>query len=139
MKTIGEGVVTEFIPLLENEGRVGSYGELLKIGRRGDNLTPHHIPADAYMKVTVPNYTRNLGIAMMMQHPVPGSGGRHRKTLSYGQSPDLTLSPREVLAQETQDLRSIYQREGLYTKMIRASLQQIIRMNRSVWTGIFNR
>ncbi len=45
----------EFTPLLENEGRVGTYGELLKIGRRGDNLTPHHIPADAYMKVTVSN------------------------------------------------------------------------------------
>ncbi len=75
----------------------------------------------------------------MMQHPVPGAGGRHRKTSSYGQSPDLSLLPRDVLAQETQDLRSLYQKEGLYSTMIRASLQQIIIMNRSVWTGFFNR
>lgn len=68
------------------------------------------------MLVKAPGYTRSLGIAVMMEHPLPGGGGRHRQTLSYGQSPDLSLQPRQVLAREVQDLRSLYQRQGIYTK-----------------------
>ncbi len=66
----------------EGEGRVGSYGELLKTGHRGDNLTPHHIPSNAYMKAQLQGYTTHQGIAIMMEHLSPGSGGRHRQTLS---------------------------------------------------------
>lgn len=61
--------------LLAGEGTVGRYGELLKLGRRGDNLTPHHVPSNAYMVAKVSGYTRNMGIAIMMEHPVPGAGG----------------------------------------------------------------
>jgi hypothetical protein len=125
--------------LLTGEGTVGQYGELLKQGRRGDNLTPHHVPSNAYMVAKVTNYTRNAGVAMMMEHPLPGSGGRHRQTLSYGQSPNLNLLPRQVLAREVWDLRSIYQRQGIYTTDIRQSLQQIIQMNRSTWVGVFDK
>lgn len=125
--------------LLEGEGTVGRYGELLKLGRRGDNLTPHHVPSDAYMTVKVLRYTRNLGIAIMMKHPSPGAGGRHRQTLSYGQSPNLSLLPRQVLAREIQDLRSRYQRQIIYTGKIKSGLQSIIQMNKSVWVGIFEK
>ncbi|WP_202219652.1 hypothetical protein [Okeania sp. KiyG1] len=69
------------------------------MGRRGDNLTPHHIPSNAYMKAKIKDYTTNQGIAIMVEHLSPGKGGRHRQTLSYGKSPDLTLSPRQTLAQ----------------------------------------
>jgi hypothetical protein len=86
-----------------------------------------------------PGYARNAGIAMMMEHPLPGVGGRHRQTLSYGQSPDLNLAPREVLAREIKDLRSIYYRQGIYTVDIRQGLQQIIQMNRSTWIGVFDK
>jgi hypothetical protein len=94
------------------------HGDLLKVGRRGDNLTPHHVPSNAYMVTKVSGYTRNLGIAIMIEHLIPGAGGRHRQTLSYGQSPDLNLQPRQVLAKEIQDLRSLYQRQGVYTEGI---------------------
>jgi hypothetical protein len=50
----------------------------------------------------------------MMEHLSPGKGGRHRQTLSYGKSPDLTLSPRQTLGQEVWDIRSIYLRQRLY-------------------------
>lgn len=56
------------------------------------------------MATKVSGYTRNMGIAIMMEHPVLGAGGRHRKTLFYGQPPDLSLLPRQVLARESQDL-----------------------------------
>ena len=37
-------------PLLEGEGKVGTYKELIDAGKRGDNLTPHHMPSAEYMK-----------------------------------------------------------------------------------------
>lgn len=123
--------------LLPGEGAVGRYADLLKTGRRGDNLTPHHIPSNAFMAAKVPGYTRGMGIAMMMEHPLPGQGGRHRQTISYGQSPDLSLSPRQALAREIRDERSIYWRQGLYTPEIRRSLQDIIQFNKLAWQGIF--
>jgi hypothetical protein len=91
------------------------------------------------MTAKVSGYTRNMGIAIMMEHPVPGEGGRHRQTLSYGQAPDLSLLPRQVLAREIQDLRSLYQREGIYTETIRQGLQAIIRLNQSAWVGVFEK
>ncbi|NJR65632.1 MAG: hypothetical protein HC772_10415 [Leptolyngbyaceae cyanobacterium CRU_2_3] len=91
------------------------------------------------MVAKVSGYTRNMGIAIMMEHPIPGAGGRHRQTLSYGQSPDLSLLPRQVLAEEIQDLRSLYQREGVYTETIRRGLRAIIQLNQSAWTGVFEK
>ena len=125
--------------LLLGEGAVGSYGELLKIGRRGDNLTLHHIPSNAFMQAKVPGYTKDKGIAIMMEHLSPGMGGRHRKTLSYGQSPDLSLSPRQALAREVWDVRSIYRSQGLYILRIRHSLRELIQTNKSAWSGIFDK
>ena len=125
--------------LLAGEGAVGHYGDLLKLGRRGDNLTPHHVPSNAYMVAKVSGYTRNLGIAIMIEHPIPGAGGRHRQTLSYGQSPDLSLQPRQALAREIQDLRSLYQRQGVYTKGMRRSLQSLVHLNQSAWVGVYEK
>ena len=91
------------------------------------------------MAAKVSGYTRNMGIAIMMEHPVPGAGGRHRQTLSYGQSPDLSLLPRQVLAREIQDLRSLYQREGIYTEIIKQGLRAIIQLNKLAWTVVFEK
>ena len=115
------------------------YGELLKLGRRGDNLTPHHVPSNAYMAAKVAGYVRNSGIAMTVEHPVPGAGGRHRQTLSYGQSPDLSLLARQVLAREIEDLRVLYQRQNVYTKAIRKSLRSLVQLNKSAWIGVFEK
>ncbi|WP_228055952.1 hypothetical protein [Lusitaniella coriacea] len=125
--------------MLPGEGQVGCYSDLLKTGRRGDNLTPHHVPSNGFMIAKVPEYRRGMGIAIMMEHPVPGQGGRHRQTLSYGHPPDLNLSPRQAIAREVKDVRNIYCRQGLYTPQLRQSLQQIIELNRLTWRGIFDK
>jgi hypothetical protein len=91
------------------------------------------------MAAKVPGYTREMGIAIMMEHPLPGKGGRHRQTISYGQSPNLSLLPREALAREISDARVIYRRQGLYTPQIRRSLQQVIQLNKLAWLGVFEK
>lgn len=125
--------------LLPGEGQVGTYAELLRKGKRGDNLTPHHIPPDAYMKEKVLGYTRDKGISIMMEQPNPGQGGRHRKTRSYGTPPDLSLSPRQAIAREIRDTRRIYKEQGLYTPEVRSSLQKVIQQNKATWPGVFTR
>ncbi len=135
----GELIINNNPKLLQGEGRIGSYGDLLKSGRRGDKLTPHHIPSNAYMKAKVKNYTTNQGIAIMMEHLSPGKGGRHRQTLSYGKFPNLNLSPRQALAREIWDVRCIYYNQGLYSSKIRQALQEIIKLNKSTWLSLFKK
>jgi len=125
--------------LLPGEGKVGTYAELWKARKRGDNLTPHHIPSDEYMKQKVPGYTTQKGIAIHMEMPVPGTGGRHRRTSSFGRSPKLDLSPRETLAREVMDARRVYREDGLYTPAIRNSLRDVIKQNKSAWPGVFGK
>lgn len=91
------------------------------------------------MKAKVQGYTTNQGIAIMMEHLSPGSGGRHRQTLSYGKSPDLNLSPRQTLALEVWNLRCIYSNQGLYSQQIRKSLQHLIKLNKLAWSSIFEK
>ncbi|MGA7934512.1 MAG: Imm30 family immunity protein [Kovacikia sp.] len=49
----------------------------------------------------------------------------------------MSLLPRQVIALEIQDLRSLYQREGVYTETIRRGLRAIIQLNLSAWSGVF--
>jgi hypothetical protein len=75
----------------------------------------------------------------MIEHPVPGAGGRHRQTLSYGKSPDLSLLPRLVLAKEIADLRALYQKQSVYTIAIKKSLRSLVNLNQSTWVNLFNK
>ncbi|MEM1171185.1 MAG: hypothetical protein AAGJ08_19415 [Cyanobacteria bacterium P01_H01_bin.35] len=75
----------------------------------------------------------------MMEHLSPGKEGRNRQTLSYGKSPDLTLSTRKTLAQEVWDIRSIYLLQGLYNTDIRKSLQELIKLNKTTWLTFFDK
>ncbi|MEG4849681.1 hypothetical protein QUB10_02085 [Microcoleus sp. B5-D4] len=129
--------MTNNIPrLLAGETTVGQFGDLNKSRRTGDNLTPHHIPSDAYMKqIGISGYTRNKGIAILMEQPYPGRGGRHRRTQSYGQRPDFSLSPRQALARAVWDVRSIYRQDRLYTPQIRRNLQQVIKQKQTGMVG----
>lgn len=102
-------------------------------------MTPHHVPSNAYMKAKVEGYTTRLGIAIMMEHISPGKGGRHRQTISYGNSPNLHLTPRQTLAREVLDVRSIYIRQSLYSSEMRKSLQELIKLNKLAWSGFFNK
>lgn len=125
--------------LLPGEGDVGTYGSLRAAGSKGDDLTPDHIPAHAYMQARGPgSYKHNDGVAMNMQQP-RGPGGRHRQTSSYGARPDLKLTPRQVLARDIWNRRKVYREAGLYGSFIRQSLLRVTRNNYRSWPGYFSR
>ena len=128
-------VVKKTRPLLPNEGRVGSYGELT--GVKGDNLTPHHIPSAAYIKQF--GIKSSKGISIMLEHPHPGSGGRHRKTDTYGKRPNLSVKPRNELAKDILDLRNIYKEDNVYTPEIRENLQEVIKQNKEKFPEIYQK
>jgi hypothetical protein len=125
------------VALLPGECAVGTFNALTKAGKRGDNLTPHHIPSDTYMKDKgVAGYTRGTGICIMME--MPPTGGRHRQTSSYGSPPDLTLTPKQVLDREIADARQIYKDAGLHTPEVEKKLQEIRTQNKAAFPGVFD-
>lgn len=116
--------------LLPNEGKVGTYKELVKQGTAFDNITPHHMPSAAKMKQS--GVKRNNGISMNMEQPHPGTGGRHRETYTYGLSGQklkdyLNLSNRDALAHDIWDARKIYIKDGLYNSEIRQGLKSVMK------------
>jgi len=128
--------------LLPNEGKVGTYKELIKQGTVFDNITPHHMPADAKMKQS--GIKRNNGISMNMEQPHPGTGGRHRETYTYGLSGQklkdyLELNYRDALAHDIWDARKIYIKDGLYNSEIRQGLKTVMNKNREQYPDLFNK
>jgi len=123
--------------LLPGEVAVGTYDDLISAGTKGDNITPHHIPSANHMKQY--GVSKGEGVAINMEHPHPGVGGRHRETASYGTEVDLNMSPRDALGFGVRDARSIYLRDGLYSPEIRQQLQEVIRRNQVDNPGLFNR
>jgi hypothetical protein len=133
--------------LLKGEGKVGTYKELIKKGSRGDNLTPHHIPSDKYMKNHAgKSYSRGKGITMNMEQPHPGAGGRHRMTKTYDNNMNndewgkyMNKSPRDALTQDIRDARKIYKEQGLYNEQIRSGLQEVIKQNKTQYPTLFKK
>jgi len=123
--------------LLPNEGKVGSYSELKKLEKPGDNLTPHHMPQDSYMKLK--GVEKKEGVSMMVEQPNPGVGGRHRKTRTYGKRPNVNESSRQALGRDIKDMKTIYQEDGLYTPDIRDSLQKVIKENKRRFPHLFEK
>ena len=121
--------------LLPSEGMVGTFDQLDALRVKGDNLTPHHMPPAAYMEAQGVGY--GDAIAMFMEQPTPGTGGRHRMTESYGRPPDLTLTPMQALESSVQDARQIYVRQGLYTPEIQQRLQQVISQNLTTFPALY--
>ena len=96
--------------LLPGEGDIGTYRDLIKAGKRGDNITPHHMPSAGYMKQK--GVANSDGLAMNMEMPSPGTGGRHRLTDTYGgnMTPEqrayyYSLSPRDALAYDIKNVK----------------------------------
>ncbi|WP_156876029.1 type VII secretion protein [Clostridium kluyveri] len=129
--------------LLPREGDVGTYEDLIDAGSRGDNITPHHMPSAKYMEPNA-GVPKNDGVAMNMEQPFPGQGGRHRLTDTYGMTGEklqnyLNLSPRNALAHDIRDARSIYQNDNLYTPDIRQGLEDVIKMNKKLYPDLYKK
>jgi hypothetical protein len=120
--------------LLPGEGEVGPFGDLA--GTVGDDLTPHHMPQDKLVQAH--GVARNDGIALTMEQP-KGEGGRHRRTRTYGRSPDLTADPAVELEADIQDVRQIYRDDNLLTSKIQSALQRVRNLNYSTFKNIFKR
>ncbi len=127
--------------LLPGECRVGSFKALNRLRVKGDDITPHHIPSDAFMKKH--GVSRNDGISIYMEQPA--TGGRHRKTKTYGghMTPDqreayYQMSPAEALKHDVDDARNVYREQGLLTPAVEDSLQEVIRQNKATFPHLFN-
>ncbi len=123
--------------LLPTEGNVGTYRDLIRVGSKGDDITPNHIPSANRMARE--GVSSGDGIAINMEHPFPGVGGRHRRTFTFGTQADINMSARDALAAGVWDARAIYRADGLYTPQMRSNLQDLIRMNKSQHPTIFKR
>ena len=123
--------------LLPSEGDVGIYKDLKDRGSKGDNITPHHIPSANHMEKH--GVSKNDGVSINMEHPVPGCGGRHRETFTYGTTSDLNMTARDALAAGVRDARAIYMRHDLYSPDIRKALQDLIHQNKQMHPDIFKK
>ena len=75
----------------------------------------------------------------MVEQPYPGSGGRHRKTDTYGKKTDLSKTPRNELAKDILDLRSIYRSDDLYGTRVKEGLREVIKRNKEDFPVIFEK
>jgi hypothetical protein len=139
-KTNGRVAIPIFIPLLPGECRVGSFKALDRLRIKGDDITPHHIPSDAFMKKH--GVSRNDGISIYMEQPP--AGGRHRKTRTYGghmtpaqRDAYYKMSPAQALQHDIDDARNIYREQGLLTPKVEDALQEVIRQNKATFPHLF--
>jgi hypothetical protein len=135
--TSGAKIDTSEKSLLPGEGTVGTYAELGKISKRGDNLARHHIPNDNYMASR--GIPKSEGVSIMVESPTPGSGGRHREIHKEMPSQDITLNPRQALAESVKRAREVYKKDNLYSPEINSSLQDVIKQNKERFPNMFNK
>lgn len=81
----------------------------------------------------------NDGMAIMMEQPFPGSGGRHCGTWTYGNLADLGLSARDALAGGIRDARTIFRSDGVYSPTIHQGLSDLIQENKRRYPSVFNK
>ncbi|AIK97197.1 hypothetical protein ID47_11345 [Candidatus Paracaedibacter acanthamoebae] len=95
------------------------------------------MPNDNYMASR--RIAKNDGIAIMVESPTPGVGGRHREIHTYIPRQDTTMQPREALAQSIQLARRIYSEDGIYTPEIRSALQDVIIRNKVHFPDLYKK
>ncbi|MGL4998506.1 MAG: hypothetical protein ACRC5T_06005, partial [Cetobacterium sp.] len=131
------GLITKQKELLPNEGKVGKHGELKKeFDKKGDNLSSHHLPHAKYMEQK--GIARDDGIAMLVEEPVPGTGGRHRRIHQELKNLDSSLDSRDALAKALKRTGDIYKEDGLY-KEIRPSLLEVAKQNKEKFPELFKK
>ena len=143
-KIVKEGVEA-VKKLLKGELKTGTYKQLDDLGEVGDNLTPHHMPSDAYMKRRGGSkYSRDEGVSVNVEQPHPGTGGRHRQTKTYGgnmtkaeREAYYKMSPAEAMEHDIEDLRKVYEKEGISSDKEDKALNEVRRLNREKYPDIF--
>ena len=135
--TSGAKISTSEKSLLPGEGAVGTYAELGKISKRGDNLARHHIPNDNYMASR--GIPKSDGVSMMVESPTPGAGGRHREIHREMQSQNIDLEPRQALAESILRARQVYKTDKLYSPDINKALQEVVAQNKKRFPKLFNK
>jgi hypothetical protein len=139
-KTTPQVIEREVVrPLLQGEGRVGTYRELLKQNPKKSGLAGHHMPSASYMEKR--GITRKEAIAMNVEHPTESiiPSGRHQQTRTFGgkSKVDSELAPRDELAADIHDMRKIYQNGVVYDKDIKDGLLEVIKRNQIEFPKIF--
>ncbi len=130
--------------LLENELKFGRFGTLQKESSEGDNVTGHHMPSADYMMKKL-NISRNDSYAMNLEQPSPGSGGRHRRTFSYGRMANeikeryFKLNPRDILAFDLNDAKRILKEDGLWNNEARKAFSDYIKTYEEIYPEIFTK
>lgn len=103
------------------------------------------MPSDAYMKRKGGSkYTRDEGVSINVEQPHPGKGGRHRQTKTYGRNMTKAereayykMSPAEAMEHDIEDLRKIYEKEGLSSDEVNKALDEVRRLNKEKYPDIF--
>ncbi|WP_077393757.1 RHS repeat-associated core domain-containing protein [Clostridium saccharobutylicum] len=106
--------------LLKNELTYGPHGKHNE--ESGDNITGHHMPSNDFMQNKC-GVSENESFSMNLEQIFPGSGGRHRRTFTYGLTSKSRkhqlyskLTPRDALAFDLNDSQRILIEDGLYNK-----------------------
>jgi hypothetical protein len=124
--------------LLEGEGLVGTYRQLRArtgSGKKGDQVTPNHMPQASFM-MQKHNINGDDGVCLNMEHPAAG-GGRHHRTRTYGSRPNLGNTAQQELDADVDDVRSIYNGDGLLTDLITSALTEVRSRNRQKFPALF--
>ena len=118
------------------------FGKLKR--EEGDNLTGHHMPSADYMMKKL-DISRNDSYAMNLEQPSPGSGGRHRRTFSYGRMTKevkecyFKLNPRDILAFDLNDVKRILKEDGLWNNEARKAFSDYIKVYEEAYPEIFKK
>ncbi len=110
--------------LLPNEGDIGMYKDPIKAGSPGDDITPHHMPSKEFLVRKLEwdsKKAKNDGMAMNVEQPK--TGGRHRRTETYGRNMTneekayyYSLEPRDAF--DLLNLRKIYMEDNAYKEIL---------------------
>ncbi|MBY0273475.1 MAG: hypothetical protein K2X02_08760 [Alphaproteobacteria bacterium] len=115
---------------------MGTFSDLDKLSVKGDNLASHHIPNDNYMKAK--GIPREEGIAIKVEEPHPGRGGRHREIHKKLQKQDPKLEPRKALADAVRRVHNVYKNDGLNNEIL-PSLKKVIKQSKEKHPHLFQK